>query len=376
MFVTGSLDQGGAERHAVTLVNRLAERGHECHAAWVKGGDGLRERLRLHDGGGAHCLGASRYFDPRALRGFAARLRELQPAAVVAANAYALMYAWLALRLARLAAPLVVTYHSTLLLGLKEQLQMAAYRPLFWSADCLVFVCEAQKRRWLRRGVRARRNEVIYNGIDTDEFRDPGAAARAAARAALGVGRGDYLIGIAAVLRPEKNHRQLVEAVARLRAAGIAARALMIGDGEMRGAVEARARALGVERAIHITGMQRDVRPWIAACDVMALCSLTEALPLAALESMALGRPLVHADVGGAAEMIVPGWNGLLFRRGDTQALVGHLTLLADAARREPMGRNARRAVESRFSERAMVDRYECLLARTVRADHVRRAEA
>jgi glycosyltransferase involved in cell wall biosynthesis len=259
--------------------------------------------------------------------------------------------------------PLVVTYHSNRLLGTKEWLQMVLYRLFFWTADCLVFVCEKQRRYWLRRGVLSRRNEVIYNGVDTDEFCDgcnPGA--RGELRSVLGLFDADYVIGLAANLRPEKNPVQLVDAVAVLRNMGIPARALMIGDGEMRGAIEARARELKIEGAVVITGFQQDVRPYIAACDTMALCSVTEAFSLAAIEAMALGRPVVHSDVGGAAEMIVPGRNGFLFPVGDTGAFVEKLAVLADRAVSRKIGRDARATVEALFSEKIMVDRYEQML--------------
>lgn len=363
LFVTGSLSHGGAERHAIALVNGLTERRHECHAAYVKSGAGLLQSLRLRGNGTVRCLNAARYFDARAVREFAMHVSRVAPSVVVAANPYALMYAWLALRLARLRVPLVVTYHSTRLLGAKERLQMLLYRPLFWTADCAIFVCEKQRRHWQRRGVFSRRNEVIYNGVDTDAFRDDGnPEERTRLRGRLGLRDADYVIGISALLRPEKNHLQLVEAVARLRAAGIPAKALMIGEGEMRIAVEARARELGVGADVMITGLQQDVRPYVAACDVAVLCSVTEAFSLSAIEAMALGRPVVHSDVGGAAEMIYPGQNGFLFPVGDTPALVDRLTTLAegDAARR--MGCRARELVEARFSQTAMVDRYERLL--------------
>jgi glycosyltransferase involved in cell wall biosynthesis len=152
---------------------------------------------------------------------------------------------------------------------------------------------------------------------------------------------------------------QLVDAIARLRAQGVPARALIIGDGPMRAAVEARARARGVDHEVVFCGFQHDVRPYVAACDVMVLCSLTEAFSLAALEAMALGRPVVHAQVGGAAEMILPGRNGYLFPAGDTGALTGKLGLLAERAVSRSMGANARQVVQARFSETAMVDRYE-----------------
>ena len=363
MFVTASLCHGGAERHSITLMNRLAERRHECHAVYIKSGADQLERIRLRGGATVQCLDATRYFDRPALARFASHISRIQPSAIVAANPYALMYAALAMRLSRRRVPLIVTFHSTRLLGLKEQLQMAAYRLLFWGADCAVFVCENQRRYWRRRGVFSRRNEVIYNGVDTDEFSDRvSATAGAGMRAALGFHDADYVIGISAVLRPEKNHLQLVDAIALLRARGIPARALIIGDGPMRAAVETRARERKIVNHVVITGFQDDVRAHVAACDVMTLCSFTEAFSLAALEAMALGKPVVHVDVGGAAEMISPGHNGYLFPAGDTGAFVRALTALAERVDSRRMGGNARRVVEALFSAGTMVDRYEAVL--------------
>ncbi len=363
IFVTASLTYGGAERHSIAVMNRLAERGHECHAVYIKNVGTQLNRIRLRDGGAVRCLNATRYFDRRALADFAAHISCIRPSAIVAANPYALMYSSLALRLSRPRVPLIVTFHSTRLLGAKEQLQMVLYRLFFWMADCSVFVCERQRQYWLRRGGFSRRNEVIYNGVDTEEFCDGGnPRERATLRGVLGFSDADCVIGVPALLRPEKNHLQLVEAIAMLRNRGVPARALLIGDGEMRGAIEARARSLNVGSDVVITGLQQDVRPYIAACDAMVMCSITEAFSLAAIEAMALSRPLVHSDVGGAAEMIVPGWNGFLFPVGDTRALVDKLAILADRAVSRRMGNNARDVVERLFSERTMVDRYERLL--------------
>lgn len=369
-FVTSSLNHGGAERHAVTVMNGLSDRGHEVHAVYVKEKQPSQiERLRAARSGGVHCLHAGRYFDRRALRDFTDYLARVRPSAIVAANPYALMYAWLARRRARIDAALVVTYHSTRLLDAKERLQMLGYRLFFWTADFLVFVCERQRRYWLRRGVFARSTGVIYNGIDVDEYRNRfGAGECAAVRRAFGFAEDDYVIGISAWLRPEKNHVQLVEAVALLRRRGIRARALMIGDGPTRPLVEARARSLGVMEHIVVTGFQTDVRPCIAACDTMVLCSLTETFSLAAIEAMALGKPVVQPDVGGAGEMIRSGQEGYLFPVGDTVEFCERLAALADRDLAASMGARARVRAESRFSEPAMIDRYERLL-RTVAAD-------
>ena len=359
--MTGSLVHGGAERHTITLVNKLAERGHECHAVYVKNDPSQLERLR--NATTVECLHAARYFDASAVRRLARLIEREQPTSILAANQYAMLYASLARRLAGSRAPLAVVWHTTFVSTVKEHVQMVYYRPFFWNAECVVYVCEAQRRHWHPRLVRGRRNEVIYNGVDTDHWSPAADLERAAMRSRLGLRDDDYVIGLSAVLRPEKNHVQLVDAIARLRSRGVPARALMIGDGPTRGAVEDRARAQGIAEHVIITGFQRDVRPFVAASDTMVLTSFAEALSLAALEAMAMGKPVVHSDVGGAAEIIRPGREGFLFPVGDTPALVEHLAALAQPGVRAPMGANARERVEQQLSERAMVDRYEQLLA-------------
>jgi glycosyltransferase involved in cell wall biosynthesis len=357
LFLTGSLVHGGAERHSITLANRLAERGHECHAVYVKDDPSQLARLRLAPPSSVRCLHARRYFDLSALSHLHAFVERIQPSVVFATNAYALLYG----SLAGSGAPLAVTLHSTYLASFKDQVKMAAYRPLFWSARAAVFVCEKSRRHWARRGVLARRNEVIYNGVDLEHWRaDP--AAGAERRAALGFAPGDFVVGLSAVLRPEKNPVQLVEAIAELRRRGLPARALFIGDGAERSAVLDRASSLNLAGHVVIAGFQQDVRPYVAACDAMVLTSFTEALSLAAIEAMALGKPVVHPEVGGAAELITHGEDGFLFPVADTAALADALTFLARPDVRKAVGERARTKVEARFSERAMVDRYEALL--------------
>src|SRR6202171_4966690 len=94
----------------------------------------------------------------------------------------------------------------------------------------------------------------------------------------------------------------------------------------------------------------------------MCVCSRTEALSLAAIEAMAMAKPLVHSQVGGATELIEPGRNGLLFPPGDTAALVDCLQRLVDRSTQLMMGRAARVKAEVAFSEKLMVDGYEQLL--------------
>jgi glycosyltransferase involved in cell wall biosynthesis len=373
VFVCASLGHGGAERHSITLANRLGERGHECHMVYVKDDPSQVERLK--GAAGVHCLRARRYLDLGALDSLGGLLGLIEPSVVLAANPYAMLYAALALRRCAVPATLATTFHATLLLSAKEWLQMLFYRPLFWSADCMVFVCEAQRRHWMRRLVASRRStRVIHNGVDLAHWQPAAREESESARRRLGYTAGDYVVGMCAVLRPEKNPLQLVDAIAALRARGIPARALFIGDGPMRAAIEARAAGAGVPDAVRITGLQQDVRGPLAACDVLVLCSDTEALSLAALEAMARARPVVHTRVGGAAELIRDGDNGFLYPVGDLPRLVERLAQLAEPGLRGRMGAAARAAVAERFTEQAMVERYENLFleletTRSIRED-------
>ncbi|HEX5393409.1 MAG TPA: glycosyltransferase family 4 protein, partial [Rhodocyclaceae bacterium] len=314
--------------------------------------------------GNIHCLRARGYLDPGAVANFIDHLRRVKPSVIVAANGYALMYASLARWASGLRVPLMVTYHTTQLMGAKEQVKMALDRPFFWNANRAVFVCHMQQRYWSRRLVRGRSNEVIYNGVDIEHFRDTWSGGqRLQLRRDLGISDEDYVIGISAVMRPEKNHVQLVDALGRLRDQGISACILMIGDGMTRPQIEARARQVGVADRIHITGLRQEVRPLISACDVMVLCSVgIETFSLAALEAMAMSRPVIHSNQGGAAEMITHEHNGLIFETHDTPGLVRCLAQLSDHTIAKRMGHQARRTVEARFSERTMVDRYELSL--------------
>lgn len=363
LFVTDSFAYGAVENHTITLMNRLADRGHECHAAYINDNHALLDRIRLRSESAVRCLEAKRFLDRSALAELAALIANLQPTAIIAANSYPLLYATLAKRLVRAHSAMVVTCHSAKISGAKECLQMLLYRPLFWAADCAVFVCDRQRRYWRRRGVLARNNSVIYNGVDTERFRDTTTREqRAATRRVFGFAESDFVIGALGELRKERNQIELVAAVERLRRAGIPARALLIGDGAQRTEIYACARERGVARDVAITGFVHDVRPFIAASDAVAVCSVTEAMSVTALEAMALGKPVVHSNVGGAGELVHPGYNGFLFRANDTAALVRHLTRLTNRDDRHRIGEHARGIVETRFSERRMIDGYEGLL--------------
>ena len=175
----------------------------------------------------------------------------------------------------------------------------------------------------------------------------------------LGFGPDDYVIGLCAHFRPQKNHCQLIDAIRILRSRGYPVKALLVGNGPTQTSVEQYVKESGLQEHIVFAGIQEDVRPYTSAFDVGVLCSIYEAASLVALEMMAMGLPVVLSNVGNAAEMVVPGETGLLFPAGDTMSLVDCLETLSDARKRETVGRAASQFVAANFAADRMLDTYK-----------------
>lgn len=154
---------------------------------------------------------------------------------------------------------------------------------------------------------------VVPLGLDTAIF--AGAAGRRfAARAALGVGDADVLVGIVGRLTEVKNHHMFFEAAALLKkelsndnAPSVSAprvRFVVIGDGHLRGELEDRVHALGLDADVIFTGLRDDPENFYAALDVLALTSVNEGTPLTLIEAMASGRAVVATEVGGVADIL------------------------------------------------------------------------
>lgn len=286
-------------------------------------------------------------------------LKRQNPDVIFAINPACALLVQFLRRLGLVRGKVVCIFHSSRL----QPRERMTLRPFRWAAlglDALIYVGEAQKTSWQAQGLAAKRNVVIANGVDLTEI-EPSAFDRGDVRRRLGLASTDFVIGIVAALRPEKRHQDLISAVAALHATGAPAKLLVIGDGPMRSSLLDQVKSLNLADHVLFVGDQADVRPFIVACDVGALCSDTETFSIAALEILALGVPLVASDVGGMGEIVSDGVNGLLYRARDVGQLERLLGRMADPQAREPMRAAARASVE-RFDVSRMVERYEALI--------------
>jgi glycosyltransferase involved in cell wall biosynthesis len=361
LCLVSSLVVGGAEKHTVTLANLLDPQTFDVHLGYLKPMAALKSQVREGIAERTFCLHVRKRFDRAAISRLRAFIDSNDIDVIVATNEYPALYALMARRGSSRVPKLIGVFHTTQYLRLKSKLQMLLYRPVFRRCDLLVYVSEKQRDYWRSKGLAGRADIVIHNGVDLERFRDRSDSfQREALRAQCGFSASDLLIGICAALRPEKAHRDLLLALARLRERGISAKALMVGDGPERAAIERTIAALNLSGSAFITGFKDDVRPYLAICDVVVLAShAIETFSIAALEAMAMGKPLVLTRIGGAEEQVISGENGFLYEPGDIEALTDKLAALQLSSTRERLGAASRARVASLFSERRMTQQFE-----------------
>jgi len=209
-----------------------------------------------------------------------------------------------------------------------------------------------------RVGIPAGKIITIPNGVQLDRFR----SATPAQREAFGWSQTDPVIGCVARLEPEKGHRVLLEAFREVRARIPTARLLLVGDGAERPHLVRMAESWQFNGAIRFLGTRDDIPDLLATCDVVALPSYNEGMPMALLEAMAAARPVVASAVGGVPELVRPEETGLLVPAGDPVALSQALErMLKDEAGRKRLATNAFEQVARRFSFDSTLHRYEAL---------------
>lgn len=360
LFIVNSLGMGGAEKHTLQLAEGLEARGADTALYTVAVNThytpsfGLPNTLQQTDGNGL--------LNVPALRRLSQFIRFYQPDVIAAVNGRPLYYAHVAARLSGKRIPIAYITHSTGFANSRSRILNHLYRYLSNHSNITVFVSALQKQWWAKRGFHSKRMEVILNGVDSNHYTVPSLEEAARERERLGIGANEFVVGMVCALRPEKNPVQLIKAVSILREKNVLARAVFIGDGPLASELKKIVTSNGYEGFVTFAGKQQDTRPWVSVLDVGVLCSTTiETFSLAALEIMAMGRPVVLSETGGAAEMVRNGENGYLFPVGDTNQLVTRLTCLADREVAAKMGNEARERVQNEFTLDRMFKQYEQL---------------
>lgn len=274
-----------------------------------------------------------------------------------------LWYGRLAARLA--GCPSVAAIHRTRRADGSPSLGRADRLLMGWTKRVIAVSREHGRYLSEDEGLDGRRVTVIHNGVDPGRFPPRRTGEELAAhRRSLGWPEEEPVVGIVAALRPEKNHRLLLEAAVRIpreRRPHVA----IIGAGPTEGRLHDVVGELGLRSTVHWLGARDDVPDLLASLDLLALCSdpNVETFPMCVLEAMAARLPVVCTDVGSLREMVQDGRTGRLVPPGNPAALADAIdAILQTPDRGAGLGSAGAARVASEFTRAAMVSRTASLL--------------
>ena len=301
MYVVPDLGVGGAERHVIQLMPNLDRSKFDTSVVCIGVEGKLFGALAASDVRAIALHRVSRQAI-RALRDLTREMRNFSPDVVITRGYNAEILGRIAAWLTRVPHN-VVWVHNYGDIEPRGAVRRIADRVLDRVTTAYFGVARAQID-YLVNDLKYSPDKIriIHNGVDPDAFNwtdDRSAVSD------LGINQSDKVVGIFAMLRPEKDHENFLRA-ARLVADRVpTAKFLVVGEGPMRPEIERLVRELDLADRVVLDGARSDVPDLLRAVEVFVLSSYTvECFPIALLEAMAAGRPAVCTAVGGVPEMI------------------------------------------------------------------------
>jgi glycosyltransferase involved in cell wall biosynthesis len=188
--------------------------------------------------------------------------------------------------------------------------------------------------------------DVVYNAVDWKSAQRT--RSREEMRSALGIDPSAKVAGVIARLTEQKGHRYLFRAMATPELPDL--HLIVVGDGDLRDALQAETKALNIASRVHFLGARRDLGDLLGAMDVFVMPSLWEGLPLSMILAMGAGLPVVATEVAGIPEVVENRKTGWLVRSGSVVGLSTALAeVFANPARASAVGAAARKFVLPRF---------------------------
>ena len=221
----------------------------------------------------------------------------------------------------------------------------------------VIAVSDRMKADLISGGVNDARIDVVTNAVEsvTETNRDRW---RRDVRCRLGIGSDDFVFGYVGRLSEEKGLTHLVDAANVAFVGGRPCRILIVGEGTQQRALELQVEAHGLRDRVCFAGFQSEPSMWYPAMDAFVLPSLTEGTPMALLEAMAEGLPIVATEVGGVPAIISNMVNGILVPPSDPVRLADAMRSVAtDEGLRRRLSECAVRSVRETYDVRTWIRR-------------------
>jgi glycosyltransferase involved in cell wall biosynthesis len=342
---------GGSERHLLTLLPALRERGVDARFLGldVPGSDAPRFYAALDDAGVPHrSVRCTFDANPRMAAAVVSAVHAEQPDLVHTHLVHADIYGATAGTVLRI--PVVSSRHNDdrYLLGPFRHVDRAFARPV----RRFVAISDAVHRFLANAGLPPRKIVTIHYGLDRlpderSEITPEDLGITDDAPVVLAIGR----------LTEQKDHATLLRSFARAHASHRRAVLVILGIGHLEAETRALVSELGLEGAVHLPG-RLEIRDWLGRADMFVHTSLWEGFGLVLLEAMLAGLPIVATRVSAVPEVVDDGETGLLCRPGDDAAIGAAISeLLSDPQRAEHLGRAGLGRARGRFSVERMAER-------------------
>ena len=346
--MTGSFHQGGSERQAVSLASMLRGDGEfDVYLATLSGEGPLRGDSVAAGFAEISEFPLRSFYDLEFLRQVkkcAKYIRDNKIELIHTHDFYTNVFGMVAATYAGLSARIASKRETV---GMRSNAQDIVEGIAFGRARAIVANSMAVKEYLVGRGIAEDKINVIYNGLDVDEFTS---AKADGIRERFDLPHDAAIVTLVANLRHDvKNVPMLLRAAKRLDDTN--AHFVIAGEGELERDLKTRADELRIAERVHFIGRCSDVPSLLATSDICVLTSKAEGFSNSILEYMAAGKPVVATNVGGAAEVIIEGKTGFIVASDDDAVLAERLkSLLDDKALAARLGEEGKRVVAERFS--------------------------
>lgn len=357
------LNVGGAERVVASLSTQLSKRGYNVMVACLFDAGKVADEM-IAAGVPVVNLGMRGKSDFRVLYRL---FRLLRNEGIHILHSHLFHADLLASILGRIAnIPIIIaTRHSADIYGKRREWVNSWARCLCDAVVAVSREVRDAELQWSR--IRPSQVVVIPNGVEIQAYTGIDQTKVATLLDELNIPPNVPVLGTIASFKEYKGHTYLIDATVRILEEFPDLKVLLVGDGPLRTQLEKEVEALSLTHSIIFTGIRHDVREVLSFLDLFVLPSSSEGLPMAILEAMAAGRPVVATRVGGVPEAVVDGVTGFLVPPRDPAALAEAIAcLLRDHDLRRVMAQAARERVAQYFSVERMVEQtqnlYEQLL--------------
>jgi glycosyltransferase involved in cell wall biosynthesis len=222
------------------------------------------------------------------------------------------------------------------------------------QVDCFIAASNSIHTNLVNDGIEASKVITVYEGIDVHRIQ---AEPPANIHAEFWLPTNAPIVGATGALTAEKGHRHLIDAAALVIREVPDARFVILGEGDLRPALERQIRELHLDKHVLMPGFRPDVLAFLRSFDLFVMPSIAEGLGTSLLDAMAASKATVATNTGGIPEVVADEETGLLVPPRDHHALAQAISrLLKDGPARERMGTAGLERVQRVFSAERMVD--------------------